>query len=810
MTDRFILFLTKKMADNKTHPLEEEKKDEWTQDAALDSINIDSGVLENINKTIDIEESNNQNNTKNHLWIDDISSYIQEKKAKEWTINKQTKLVYSLDWTDLKKINNIYAVVPNKKWEHKLVFLRNQAPWWLIPDEKWREKWTVYEKRWRKVYDVHADFMTHPTLRWKNWEFLGVWIIDNPEELDLQMNAIKEWVWKWTNFLDPLVVNTTNETENTDKKIDNEEKETVPEQNTSKNETSKEWKLQWKENEHDDTWKKTTDKKTNTRKNNQNKKIVTKTEDNNSETEENITSPTESGESSIDDQKQLDKEKIKTKSKDKTTESSENKSDILKIAHENEMQEDEKNELQNEDWEDTNTKQQNEASSDKNENTHELQDDSKQDKQTKNETTDDENETSDNENETSDNDSKNIDESTDAQNNVDTQSILDSNEKEKKSHNQDEIGNLKLDELIIEQPQINDLNENNTPESDWDNETQKEEKTNTTEYDNTNDQRTDVDKGLWEKNEQNDKDTNEIGHNEENLELDQLIVEQPQIDDMVPKTSLETNKNNNPEIQETAHQTEEDNQLQSTLDLDEVIVEQPSTDWWENNERGTENSLDLDSISWFQEDQKQMERIQESLKNNDDSNAYMNHTDITHTPLEDAKDILEKNTKKIIKLSKWIPLGLIIRIFWATWLILILIIILRLAFAWGWNNNTALVPSEENWIMEEILDDESWMSDEWDQPTPWIPWQEENTWPVLTLRELEAKLKAQQLEAQRLLNQAQLLVNNEWIKFSKAAMLKAVHTLNKINTNPNITAWEIQRDAERIDLYIRQADSILR
>jgi len=127
--------------------------------------------------------------TTNNLDIDDISSYI-EKTKEEQKIQDATP--YAQDGTDLTTLPDLYAVVPHSKWEHKLVYLREDAPSTLLDDEKWRTKWGVYKKKWMKIYDVHVDFKEHPLLKSKNGELLDTWIIDSPDDLTLQLQAIRQ------------------------------------------------------------------------------------------------------------------------------------------------------------------------------------------------------------------------------------------------------------------------------------------------------------------------------------------------------------------------------------------------------------------------------------------------------------------------------------------------------------------------------------------------------------------------------------------------------------------------------------------
>jgi hypothetical protein len=74
---------------------------------------------------------------------------------------------------------------------------------------------------------------------------------------------------------------------------------------------------------------------------------------------------------------------------------------------------------------------------------------------------------------------------------------------------------------------------------------------------------------------------------------------------------------------------------------------------------------------------------------------------------------------------------------------------------------------------------------------------------------LEAKLEAQLLESQRLLKDANFINNKKAIMFSSTAKTRATSLLAEIESDPSMTATEVQDAAEKIDFYIQEATKIL-
>jgi len=70
------------------------------------------------------------------------------------------------------------------------VFLRSEAPADLINDPKNRTKGSVYQKDGADIYKVSVDMKQHTTLRNTEGKPLDVWVIDDPKDLDNQIQEI--------------------------------------------------------------------------------------------------------------------------------------------------------------------------------------------------------------------------------------------------------------------------------------------------------------------------------------------------------------------------------------------------------------------------------------------------------------------------------------------------------------------------------------------------------------------------------------------------------------------------------------------
>ena len=230
------------------------------------------------------------NKTKNDIW-GDISSYIEAqklknkeektkkvwaKKSKEFNNSLTHTWLEAMDGTDLTKLPDIYAIVPHHKWDHKIVYTKENMPDNLWNDLKHRSKGGTYAKNWHKIYDVHANFHRHPTLKNIKGEHLQVWVVDSPEDVENQLKAIREWKWWGTNFADPILVTPPIQT-----------KDQIDEKESTK--TTEEWVVQnenrEKNNNNEDKVK--TDEHNAEIENQENNKEVEKDKAEDTQTEEN-------------------------------------------------------------------------------------------------------------------------------------------------------------------------------------------------------------------------------------------------------------------------------------------------------------------------------------------------------------------------------------------------------------------------------------------------------------------------------------------------------------------------------------------
>ncbi len=180
--------------------------------------------IEKNNSTEKLTSENDQEHTV--AWIDDLQAYIASKKnvVPEKTIPTNNELV-AADWTNLLTVPGIFAVVPHAKWDHKLVFKKDQIPEWLLDDPKNRIPWTLYKKNGAAIYLVNLVMKEHPTLRDARWNNYDVWIIDDEKQLNEQLQSIKNGMWGGENFSAPIIAwkempltsNTTETTINTEK-----------------------------------------------------------------------------------------------------------------------------------------------------------------------------------------------------------------------------------------------------------------------------------------------------------------------------------------------------------------------------------------------------------------------------------------------------------------------------------------------------------------------------------------------------------------------------------------------------------------
>lgn len=183
--------------------------------------------IEKVNATEKLTSENDQEHTV--AGIDDLQAYIASKKnaVPEKTIPTNNELV-AADWTNLLTVPGIFAVVPHAKWDHKLVFKKDQIPEWLLDDPKNRIPWTLYKKNGAAIYLVNLVMKEHPTLRDARWNKYDVWIIDDEKQLNEQLQSIKNGMWWGENFSAPIIAwKETPRTPNTTETKLNPEKEVV-------------------------------------------------------------------------------------------------------------------------------------------------------------------------------------------------------------------------------------------------------------------------------------------------------------------------------------------------------------------------------------------------------------------------------------------------------------------------------------------------------------------------------------------------------------------------------------------------------
>ncbi len=138
--------------------------------------------------------------------IPDIAAYIAATKEATKEKEKMPTQYLAMDGTDLAKVPGVFAIVPNQKWDHKIVFLRKDAPAELINDPKNRIKWSVYQKDGEDIYKVSVDMKQHTTLRNTEGKPLDVRVIDDPKDLDNQIQSIYDGKWGGTNFGMPVKI----------------------------------------------------------------------------------------------------------------------------------------------------------------------------------------------------------------------------------------------------------------------------------------------------------------------------------------------------------------------------------------------------------------------------------------------------------------------------------------------------------------------------------------------------------------------------------------------------------------------------
>ena len=152
---------------------------------------------------------------KSSLEIEDIGAYIAKKKEQSQSSVKHMdhrEHLVSKDGSELEKLPGLYAIVPHAKGDHKLIFLKKDAPKDLLKDKRERTKGQPYKKQGETIYEVKLEMHEHPTLKTVTGETMDVRVIDTPAELDAQMKAIAEGKGGGNNFGKPKIVHTPLET----------------------------------------------------------------------------------------------------------------------------------------------------------------------------------------------------------------------------------------------------------------------------------------------------------------------------------------------------------------------------------------------------------------------------------------------------------------------------------------------------------------------------------------------------------------------------------------------------------------------
>lgn len=145
--------------------------------------------------------------------IDNLDDYIARKKASAKDHKKESAVSFiTPDGTDLLTLPQLYALVPHAKWDHKLVYMKDNIPEWVLDDKRWRTPGNMYVKNGRDIYMVTLMMKEHPTLKNAHGEPYDIWIIENPAQLTEQISAIKQGVWWGENFEEPIVLSTQTET----------------------------------------------------------------------------------------------------------------------------------------------------------------------------------------------------------------------------------------------------------------------------------------------------------------------------------------------------------------------------------------------------------------------------------------------------------------------------------------------------------------------------------------------------------------------------------------------------------------------
>lgn len=700
--------------------------------------------------------------TSNDLEIKDISSYIQKTKEEQ---KIQDTTPRAQDGTDLTTLPDLYAVVPHNKWEHKLVYLKEDAPNTLLDDEKWRTKWSVYTKKWMKIYNVYADFKEHPLLKSKNGELLDARVIDSPDDLTLQLQAIHQGKWWGINFKEPLILKTINnktpipltkKEESSDDTTKPQEENTKPRSVTTDDENTSQEQKPWTDDhniEESQSWEEK-------EKTEGTKPRETPIEDNTppDSTETNSSNTTKENIASDDENSKPWNQEIK-----ETTESSI--------------------------WNDTDHQEKKEDTEENNEKPWNITTKSTELQNT---------ETSFSENLHDDND--NI-VSADSIN--DTTLNNEENGPENTSNNPSSTDTHDLDNIVIS-PDLPEAEpeEPNTLPNDVvsENTTTNEETIDTQDNNDKQEGNTEAIPWPWFKN---PNEINNTSSTTENINLDNIISEpENQTEDIQPANEDTKIPNSTTEntVSENISET-----TSSHVETTAQNINPPSPPQTETQAPAHEFH-DNDDDEFDDEDEDEEEKaialkkkimlivkiggatlililffiLWKIMFSTGDANTKeetlspTTHVETGTQDIMDTQDTIDtKNTNDTPKVKENTASGIAEKL----WL--------------PADTKIDIDTKQEEQTKEDILD---------------------NTTPTeksFTIPELKKKLEAQQKEAQRLLKKAQFVENKSAIKFTMTAKMKAMNTLQEIATNENITADEVQKKATKIDLYLQAATKLL-
>lgn len=90
------------------------------------------------------------------------------------------------------------ATVISSKGDTKYIFIKGNEPKNIIPDSK-RFKGKMYSKNGRKIYPVIVDMFEHPTIKSGDNDLADIWVVDNLEQAQKQLDLIIKYGAKQFN-----------------------------------------------------------------------------------------------------------------------------------------------------------------------------------------------------------------------------------------------------------------------------------------------------------------------------------------------------------------------------------------------------------------------------------------------------------------------------------------------------------------------------------------------------------------------------------------------------------------------------------